>query len=119
MLAGLLGGGALNANSAVNKIKDKLSQTYVSAICEKAQDNSYELASKICMQLSDISGDISTAVQNEINGVEQQINGIIKEMEKGKANIDARKKVLDSCEAKIKSISSDLDAFTFELIEQK
>ena len=40
-------------------------------------------------------------------------------MEKGKANIDARKKVLDSCEAKIKSISSDLDAFTFELIEQK
>lgn len=119
MLAGLLGGGALNANSAVNKIKEKLSQTYVSAICDKAQDNSYELASKICKQLSDISKDIYTAVETEINGVEQQVNGIIKEMEKGKANIDARKKVLDSCEARIKSISSDLDAFTFELIEQK
>ena len=91
----------------------------MSAICDKAQDNSYELASKICKQLSDISKDIYTAVETEITGVEQQVNGIIKEMEKGKANIDARKKVLDSCEAKIKSISSDLDAFTFELIEQK
>lgn len=119
MLAGLLGGGTLNANTAVKKIKEKLSQTYVSAICDKAQDNSYELASKICKQLSDISKDIYTAVETEINGVEQQVNGIIKEMEKGKANIDARKKVLDSCEAKIKGISSDLDAFTFELIEQK
>lgn len=119
MLAGLFGGGVLHARTVVNQIKEKLSQTYVSAICEKAQDNSYELASKICKQLQDISKDISTAVENEINGVEQQVNGIIKEMEKGKANIDARKKVLDSCEAKIKGISSDLDAFTFELIEQK
>lgn len=118
MLAGLIGGGTLHAKSAVNNIKEKLSQTYVSAICEKAQDNSHEMASKICKQLSDISKDISTAVENEINGVEQQVNGIIKEMEKGKANIDARKKVLDSCEAKINGISSDLDAFTFELIEQ-
>ena len=119
MLAGLFGGGVLHARTVVNQIKEQLSQTYVSAICEKAQDNSYELASKICKQLQDISKDISTAVENEINGVEQQVNGIIKEMEKGKANIDARKKVLDSCEAKIKGISSDLDAFTFELIEQK
>lgn len=119
MLAGLLGGGVLNANSAVNKIKEKLSQTYVAAICEKAEDNSYELASKICKQLSAISNDISAAVETEINNVEQQVNGIIKEMEKGKENIDVRKKVLASCEAKIKSISSDLDTFTFELIEQK
>ena len=119
MLAGLLGGGVLNANSAVNKIKEKLTQSYVAAICEKAEDNSYELASKICKQLSAISNDISAAVETEINNVEQQVNGIIKEMEKGKANIDARKKVLDSCEAKLKSISSDLDTFTFELIEQK
>lgn len=119
MLAGLLGGGVLNANSAVNKIKEKLTQSYVAAICEKAEDNSYELASKICKQLSAISNDISAAVETEINNVEQQVNGIIKEMEKGKANIDARKKVLASCEAKIKSISSDLDTFTFELIEQK
>lgn len=119
MLAGLLGGGVLNANSAVNKIKEKLTQSYVAAICEKAEDNSYELASKICKQLSAISNDISAAVETEINNVEQQVNGIIKEMEKGKANIDARKKVLASCEAKIKSISSELDTFTFELIEQK
>lgn len=119
MLAALFTGGTLKAKTAVNKIKEKLTDTYVTAICNKAQDISYELASKICKQLSDISKDIYTAVETEINGAEQQVNGIIKEMEKGKANIDARKKVLDSCEAKIKSISSDLDTFTFELIEQK
>lgn len=118
MIAGLLSGGFLQANSAVNKIKEKLTQTYVTAICDKAQDNSYELASKICKQLSDISKDISTAVETEIKGVEQQVNGIIKEMEKGQSNIEARKNVLDTCESKIKDISSNLDALTFELIEQ-
>lgn len=119
IIVSLLAGGGLNSNSGIKKIKQALSQQYVDSICKSAEDTSIELASKICQQLSDISDDISTAIDGEIKNVEQQVNGIIKEMEKGKANIDARKKVLDSCEAKIKGISSDLDAFTFELIEQK
>ena len=61
---------------------------------------------------------VATAVENEIKGVEQQVNGIIKEMEKGKSNIETRKKILNLCEAKIKGICSNLDAFIFELIEQ-
>lgn len=119
IVVSLLAGGGLNSNSGIKKIKQALSQQYVDSICKSAEDTSVELSSKICQQLSDISADISTAIDEEISNVEQQVNGIIKEMEKGKASIDARKKVLDSCEAKIKGISSDLDAFTFELIEQK
>ena len=118
IVVSLLAGGGLNSNSGIKKIKQALSQQYVDSICKSAEDTSVELSSKICQQLSDISADISTAIDEEINNVEQQVNGIIKEMEKGKASIDARKKVLDSCETKIKGISSDLDAFTFELIEQ-
>ena len=119
IVVSLLAGGGLNSNSGIKKIKQALSQQYVDSICKSAEDTSVELSSKICQQLSDMSADISTAIDEEINNVEQQVNGIIKEMEKGKASIDARKKVLDSCETKIKGISSDLDAFTFELIEQK
>jgi GTPase SAR1 family protein len=119
MIAGLLGGGALNSSTTVGKIKKKLAEQYVNSICKNAEENSVSFASKICQQLSDISDDISTAVEGEIKNVEQQVNGIIKEMEKGQSNIDARKKVLDSCEANIKDICSDLDAFTFDLIEQK
>lgn len=118
MLAGLITGNVLNMNSAVKKIKEKLECQYVDAISQTADENATELASKICDKLSDFSNDISTAVENEIKGVEQQVNGIIKEMEKGKSNIETRKEILNLCEAKIKGICSDLDAFIFELIEQ-
>ena len=47
------------------------------------------------------------------------MQSIIAEMQRGQASIDARKQVINSCENKITALSTDLDAFTFELIEQK
>lgn len=118
MLAGLLGGGALEANSAVKKIKAKLSEQYVDAICNGAEENATNLAGKLCERLFEISKDISNAIDKEISDVEQQVNGIIAEMEQGQQSIDNRKKILETCETKIKAISSNLDSFTFELAEQ-
>ena len=55
----------------------------------------------------------------EIGQTEEQVQSIIAEMQRGQASIDARKQVINSCENKITALSTDLDAFTFELIEQK
>ena len=50
---------------------------------------------------------------------DKALQSIIAEMQRGQASIDARKQVINSCENKITALSTDLDAFTFELIEQK
>ena len=62
---------------------------------------------------------VSTAIDVEIGQTEEQVQGIIAEMQRGQASIDARKQVINSCESKITALSTELDAFTFELIEQK
>lgn len=107
------------SSTAMKRTKELVSNHIVSQLASTSEETSSDMADSISQRLQDIANGISSAIDNEIAQTEQQVNAIIKEMEKGKANIDARKKVLDSCEAKIKGISSDLDAFTFELIEQK
>lgn len=107
------------SSTAMKRTKELVSNHIVSQLASTSEETSSDMADSISQRLQDIANGISSAIDNEIAQTEQQVKGIIKEMEKGKANIDARKKVLDSCEAKIKGISSDLDAFTFELIEQK
>lgn len=108
-----------SSSTAMKRTKELVSNHIVSQLASTSEETSSDMADSISQRLQDIANGISSAIDNEIAQTEQQVKGIISEMEKGKANIDARKKVLDSCEAKIKAISSDLDAFTFELIEQK
>ncbi len=116
LFAGILTGGG--GNNAMNTIKTKLSNKFVDNISSTSEESSTEITNSICSKLSDIANDISSAIDNEINQTEQQVCVIINEMEQGQANIDARKRVIDSCEAKIMTLSTELDAFIFELIEQ-
>lgn len=118
LVAAILGGGFKGA-AALNELKTKLSEKFVTAISNNADHSATETAESIASYLSGISTDVSTAIDNEIKQTEQQVEDIIAEMQRGKANIDARKQVISSCEAKIKTISTELDTFTFELIEQK
>lgn len=118
IIAAILGGG-FAGGAAMKSLKEKLSDKLVESISNSADANSTKTADTISEELLKLAGDISTAIDNEINQAEQQVEGIIAEMKKGQANIDARKRVLNSCETKIKNLSTELDTFTFELIEQK
>lgn len=118
LIAAILGGG-FRGDTAMKKLKQDLGDILSQNISSKAQESSDQVVESISVKLVDISNDISSAIDNEINQTEQQVNGIIEEMKKGQANIDARKKIIAACETKIKAISTNLDAFTFELIEQK
>lgn len=119
LIATIVGGNFFGGQDVKKKVKLLVAQQIIDNLSAKSNEIAEEIARQVCEELSKVSNQLGSTLDDEIKSVEQQVNGIIKEMEKGKANIDARKKVLDSCEAKIKSISSDLDAFTFELIEQK
>lgn len=118
IVAAILGGG-FSGNAAMKSLKSKLSDAFVESISKNADNNSTKTAEAIGDKLTELSEDISIAIDNEINQAEQQVQGIIAEMRKGQSNIDARKRVLTSCETQIKALSTELDAFTFELIEQK
>lgn len=117
ILAAILGGG-FSGKAAMNSLKTKLSDAFVTSISKNADENSTKIVESIAAKLIELSSEISTALDNDINQVEQQVKGIIAEMEQGKANVQNRKQILASCEAKITELSTELDAFTFELIEQ-
>lgn len=117
IIAAIMGGG-FTGRAAVNAVKTKLSDKFVSAISNSADANSTKIVESITTKLTGLAGNISTALDNDINQAEQQVKGIIAEMEQGKANVQNRKQTLVSCETKITALSTELDAFTFELIEQ-
>lgn len=118
IVAAILGGN-FTSDAAMKKIKNMLGEAIVSKVSENAYEGATKTSETIVSILMDIANDISSAVDNEISQTEQLVTGIIDEMQRGQANIDARKQVINSCETKIKAISTELDAFTFELIEQK
>ena len=103
----------------MKRTKEMVSEQIVNQLTTSADENSSQMAEAICQKLDDIANGISTAIDAEIGQTEEQVQGIIAEMQRGQASIDARKQVINSCESKITALSTELDAFTFELIEQK
>lgn len=118
IIAAIIGGG-FTSDNALKKIKSMLSEAIISKVSENADEGATKTSESIASRLMDIANDISSAVDNEISQSEQLVTGIIAEMQQGQACIDARKKVINSCENKITALSTELDAFTFELIEQQ
>jgi GTPase SAR1 family protein len=112
-------GGHFTSDAALKKIKSMLGDAIVAKVSENADEGATKTSETIASILIDIANDISSAVDNEIAQTEQLVTSIIDEMQRGQANIDARKQVINSCETKIKALSTALDAFIFELIEQK
>ena len=118
IVAAIVSGG-FRGDAAMKQLKTKLSDAFVENIASKSDEGADQIVESICLKLTDITADISTAIDNEIKQTEQQVNSIIEEMQKGEANIESCKQLIASCESKIKELSTDLDAFTFELIEQR
>ena len=108
-----------SSSGAMKRTKEMVSEQIVNQLTANADEDSSQKAEAICQKLDDIANSISTAIDVEIRQAEEQVQSIIAEMQQGQACIDARKKVINSCENKITALSTELDAFTFELIEQQ
>lgn len=108
-----------SSSGAMKKTKEMVSERIVNQLTASTDDNSCQMADAICKKLDDIANRISSAIDEEIGQTEEQVQSIIAEMQRGQANIDARKQVINACENRITALSTELDAFTFELIEQQ
>ena len=115
LLAAILGGG-FTGDAAMRTLKRNLSDALANNISAKATDSTEQIVNSISKRFDDITNDVSSAIDNEIKQTEEQVNGIIEEMQRGQANIDARKQVIASCETRIKEISENLDTLIFELL---
>lgn len=119
LLTAIISSWTSSSSSAMKRTKEMVSEQIVKQLTSSADENSSQMAEAICRKLDDIANSISTAIDVEIGQTEEQVQSIIAEMQRGQVCIDARKQVINSCEKKITALSTELDTFTFELIEQK
>lgn len=119
LLAAIVNSWKTGASNAMKKTKTMVSDEIVKQISSNADEDSTKLSNSVCDRLMEIANGISGAIDNEIQQTEDQVKGIIDELKKGEQSIAERKQVITACEDRIKALNDDLDAFTFELIEQK
>ena len=119
LLTAIISSWKSSSSGAMKRTKEMVSEQIVNQLTANAGENSSQMAEAICQKLDDIANSISAAIDVEIGQTKEQVQSIIAEMQRGQASIDARKQVICSCENKITALSTELDAFTFELIEQK
>lgn len=104
-------------SNAMKKVKQQISDEIVQQLSVTADKNASKLVASIAAKLESVANQVSEAIDTEIKEAENQVKGIISEMEKGKTHIEAREKIISSCEAKIRRINSDLDLLIMELVE--
>lgn len=106
------------SSNAMKKIKESVCEEVVNKLSEGAEQRANELVGQIQKKFTDTSQQIVRAVEIELEETNNQIRGIIGELEKGKQNIAAREEELGQSETKIKELSTQLDALIFKLVEE-
>lgn len=102
-------------SSSIERVKGQVTDVIVSSISENVTDKADEAVAKVGKAFIQITDNVVGAVGMEINSVKSQVETIIKEMEKGQANIDHRNAVISDCEQKIQNLCGQLDTLVFEL----
>lgn len=98
----------------MDHLKKMIGVKIVNSIAQDACYLSTTAAESFIDPMIGLSSDISNVLDKEICQVEQQLNYIIEEREKGQSSIDALKKTLRSCERQIKSLNAELESFMLE-----
>lgn len=106
------------SSNAMKKIKDSVCEEVVNKLSEGTEQRTNELVGQIQKKFTETSQQIVRAVEIELEETNNQIRGIIGELEKGKQNIAAREEELGQSETKIKELSTQLDALIFKLVEE-
>lgn len=106
------------SSNAMKKIKESVCEEVVNKLSEGAEQRANELVGQIQKKFTETSQQIVRAVEIELEETNNQIRGIIGELEKGKQNIAAREEELGQSETKIKELSTQLDALIFKLVEE-
>lgn len=115
----LIGGaafGALKSESDIlKKLKTSISHDAVEQVSQMSLDFPKEISQKILDELSETAKSISNAMDIEINETESRICNMIKDLQKGKENVEEKKTMLSRCEENIKQLITKLDDLSYRL----
>lgn len=106
-----------NDSNATKKVKEAVAEKFAEAIAKSRDSIVDGVADGVNEQFNQVADNVVTAVDIEIREMENQIRGILAEQEKGQANVEKRKAVVDACEEEIKNLSLALDELVFRLVE--
>lgn len=119
----LVVGGAIMFNwrkgqsSAMSKAKQAISDEMVNQIGNAAKQNADAMVEGITKKFKEEASKLLATLDQALNDTEKQVQNIIAEMEKGKANVEKRRQALETCEKGIHAISAELDTLIFALMQ--
>lgn len=93
----------------ITKAKDYVCRAYIEQLSNNQEATADRLCEKIGDRYKEIAEQIAGAMDKEIAETENQINGIIAEMEKGKEHIAQREQELEECQKQIADLTGRLD----------
>lgn len=104
-------------SNAIKKLKGQVINDIVSNLSNSSDTQAANLTNTITNKLSEISEQVTKAMDIEINETESQVQSIIDDLEKGKENVAAKEKEINNCEISINDMCKQLDTLIFNLVE--
>lgn len=104
------------SSTVIQKAKKQICDAMVSRISSQANAQADQLADSIAAKFHEVKSMVSTAVDKEIESAEEQVKTIIKDMTKGRDEINRRKAIIDKCEQKIQSLDIALNELIISLM---
>lgn len=114
LLAGGFIQGLLKMNATTDNIKKSVAKKYKQEFPALAYKQSDEIAEALEIKLTEIQNMIDQGLANEINNIEDQVESILKEKQKGQGNVEQKLQELELLSQELDKLDSELD----ELITQ-
>lgn len=116
----LFAGGLYNfikgTDRAADKIKNSVSEQMITSLSSKKDEFINNISDNAKAAFNKLTDTVIEAVDIEIKEVEKQMKDIMKEIEKGQSNVDAKKAELNECEKEVKRLISETDDFVMDLL---
>lgn len=118
VMAAAIGGNLISGSSnALRTLKEHVTEQAVNAMKEKGPEQAKEIADGIRQKFQEKADEIVESVSKELADVEEQLNAVIREKEKGEKEVELRKESLKESEKKIHALNRRLDDLIFALVE--
>ena len=106
-----------NESKAVTNIKKAVVDGTIKQLNENKDAITDELTDKVTKKFNELADTVVLAVDKEINGVDEQVKGILSELEKGQSSVEQRKKDLTVCRNQINAAVFEVDDFVDDLMK--
>ncbi len=105
------------ATNAMRTLKENITEQVANNMKEKTPGQAKEIADGIQQKFQEKADEIVESVSKELEDVEEQLNAVIREKEKGEKEVELRKESLKESEKKIHVLNRRLDDLIFALVE--